>query len=310
MRGSRFFASIFLILSFTYATFIIAGDTQLGSDTIQGKEPLSGSSAQNTPLALFAVQPEDTKCVDDCFRRNQMGSVGFEIIQDQCERECNLEEVLTLLESSLKETYTKGVKALCEVNDPRAVQPLIGALKRDLKERSGLWAWIIPALGALGDPAAVQALTYTLTLADDDWLGREMSARSLGSIGAPSAVPHLLAAAWRADTRDAAIEALVNFRDKRSIPVFLSALDPEEDKQTREAAINGLHFLGSVAVPELIEAFSNFSSEHPDTEKRLWLCQLLGTSGDDRAIKILHKSMTDPDKIIGQCAEGFSQSQK
>lgn len=34
-----------------------------------------------------------------------------------------------------------------------------------------------------------------------------MSSRALGAIGDPSSVPHLLTAAWCADTRDATIEA-------------------------------------------------------------------------------------------------------
>jgi len=233
--------------------------------------------------------------------------VGGEILQEQCRQECNIEEVLVLLKSSQKDDYNRGVKALSALNNPQAIQPLIIALKRDLTERRGLWAWIIPALGALGDSAAVPVLTHTLTLSDDDWLGREMSAYALGSIGDPSSIPYLITAAWRADTRDTAIESLVSFRDKRAIPVFLSALDQEEDEQTRNVAINGLHLLGPIAIPKMLEEFNNFSPEHRETAKRLVLCQLLGRSEDERAIKMLIESKTDPDKAIVECAKGFSR---
>ncbi len=307
----RHLLCLILVTLFIRATFVPAeGVGLLEPIEVKGKEPISGKVGQNSSFPLVGVQPKDSQCIEECIRRNQMASVGFEIIQQQCRQECDFEVILTLIRSPRDEEYLKGVKALSRVNDPRAVQPLILALIRDLKERRGVWAWIIPALGALGDPTAVPVLTQTLTIDDDDWLGREMSARALGLIGDPSAIPYLLKATWRADTRDAAIQALVRFRDKRTIPVFLSALDPEEDKQTREAAINGLHLLGSIAVPEMLEAFTYFSSEHPETEKRLWLCQLLGASEDQRAIKILRNSMTDPDKLIRQCVAEVLQPQK
>ena len=266
-----------------------------------------------TVLLLFgnvAFVTAESQCVEECIRSNQMASVGFEIIQGQCSKECNFEEILSLLKSPQKEAYKSGVIRLSESNDRRAVQPLVVALKRDIKERTGLWSWIIPALGALGDQTAVPVLIHTLTLYDDDWIGREMSASALGSIGDPSCVPYLLTAAWRADTRDAAIEALVKFKDDRIVPVLLSALDPEEYQDTRDIAVNGLYGLGVIAVPQMIEAFADYSSEHPETSKRLLLCQLLSTSGDKRALEVIQKSITDPDKAVRECADNFFKVRK
>lgn len=226
--------------------------------------------SQSTLPAITSSQPENQKCIAQCLRRNQMGSVGFEIIQEQCRKECRFQKILALLNSPNKDDHTKGGKGPCRTeHPPSSTTPLISALERDLKERSGLWAWIIPALGALKDPSAVPVLTRTLTLDTDDWYGRKMSALALGSIGAPSSVPYLLNAAWRADTRDEAIQALVNFRDKRTIDIFLPALDPGEEIQTREAAMEGLHLLRSDGVPAMMEAFTDFSPEHPETAKRL-----------------------------------------
>ncbi|MBU1054458.1 MAG: HEAT repeat domain-containing protein [Proteobacteria bacterium] len=300
---------ITLILLYISSNFVVAGSNQRENPPVKGKEALNGEIEKNS-FPIIEMQPDTSICLEACIRRNQMASVGFAVIQEQCRLECNFESTLALLESSNKEDYARGVKALTEMNDNRAVIPLIIALKKDLEERTGLWAWIIPALGSLGDPAATSVLIQTLTINDDYWLGREMSAKALGTIGDPSAIQPLLSAASRADTRDAAIKALVNFQDKRAVNIFLSALDPEEEEQTRKAAIKGLHLLGSIAVPEMIKAFAYFSSEHPETSKRLALCRLLGTSGDERAIKMLQKSVTDPDKIIKQCVEEFLQVQK
>lgn len=86
---------------------------------------------------------------------------------------------------------------------------------------------------------------------------------------------------------------------------------PDDDwlaRETREAAMKGLRLLGTGAVPALIEAFSSYSPEHPDTQRRLWLCQLLGESKDKRAMAALHKALHDPDKAIAQCAHRYSLS--
>ncbi len=296
---------IILLLLFIGVLLAEAAENQTESVTLKGKEAMYGGLGQNNSFPVLNVHPENSQCFEECIRHNQMAAVGFEVIQEQCRQKCELDTVLSLLKSREKVAYEKGVKALCETHNSRSVPPLIIALKRDLKERTGLWAWIIPALGASQDQRAVPVLTETLTIMDEDWLGREMSARTLGSLGDQSSIPYLLAAAWRADTRDAAIQALAQFHDERVLPVLLSALDPDEEPQTREAAITGLHKLGSMAVPEIMAAFSDFSPEHPDTQKRLWLCQLLGTSGDERALKMLLDSINDPDTTVGKCAKEY-----
>lgn len=310
MRISKWLFGLLLVLLCAIGITAITGNNQKDSPSVKGKEVLKEEPIQNNFPDVPKAKTETSVCIEECIRGNQMASVGFSMIEEQCHSECGFEDTLALLKSSQDEDYERGVKVLSEINDPRTVQPLILALKRDLEERRGLWAWIIPALGASGDPAAVPVLTHTLTINDDFWLGRDMSAQALGDIGGPSVTEPLLAAAWRAETRDTAIKALVNFHDKRAVPVFLSALDPEEEKQTRVAAINGLRLLGEAAIPQIVEVFINHSPEYPETEKRLSLCKLLGTSKDNIAIKTLQESMTDPDKYIRECAAGFLKSKE
>jgi HEAT repeat protein len=253
----------------------------------------------------FEVDLQKRKCMEECLFRNQRISMGFAAIEEICRKDCEFEEALRLVESDNKKEYTAGIETLCESSDRRAVEPLVKALQRDLRKRTGIWAMIIPALGNLQDKRAVPVLITTLTNMDEYWLGRAMSAESLGLIGDPVAIPSLLAAAWRADTRDAAIIALAKFQDKRVISVLISALNMEEEPETREAAMAGLRRMGSMAVPEMMQSFSDVSPEYPETYKRRCLCHLLGDSGDQRAMTLLSRSRNDPDDSIRKCAAGY-----
>ncbi len=244
----------------------------------------------------------DPECIQECIRENQQAAVGYEELERLCREECMVTRALQLVRSADPEEYAEGVEILCNSDDRRAVVPLIAALKRDVEERTGRWAWIIPALGAQRDEAAVPVLIETLTIPDDDWLGREMSASALGKIGSPSAIPALTAAAWRGDTRDEAIMALAGILDSRVVPTLISALDPGEDSETLEAATEGLRRLGSEAVPSLVEALGEYASEHPETERRVWICRLLCESVNPIALEALEAHRSDPDPAVAQCA--------
>jgi len=256
------------------ALTIVAGICSAGGNSqkygdLVGKNPSQKNSESGKIYFRSEIDVKEANCIKACIRRNQMAAVGIEVIEKQCKKECKLEKALLLVRSNNSKERRTGVKILCTIRDKRTVAPLIDALKKDLKVRTGLWAWIIPALGESGDHAAVPILMGTLKMPDEDWLGREMSARALGNIGDKSAVPALVDAAGRADTR--------------------------------KAAIKGLLHLGKMAVPALITTFNAFGPEHPETQKRLWLCRLLGESGDKRALERLRKSMKDPDKAVKKC---------
>ncbi len=273
-----------------------------------GKDPLPSQMVNDQIVIISEYDLDVSECIHKCLQRNQMVSMGSEVIEKRCRQACAFEKAMSLSRSSEKKARADGIRKLCASGDKRAVKPLIQALRRDFKERTGLWAWIIPALAKFGDSAAVPVLIEGLEIEDEYWLGREAAARALGRIRDPAAVPALVDASWRGDTRSAAIEALAAFRDVRTIPVLVSALDPGENRETREAAINGLHRLGKLAIPALIEAFSEFGPEHPEKQKRLWLCRLLGESGDERAIQKLKESLNDPDAAVRKCAAGYTRS--
>ena len=252
----------------------------------------------------------EQECIEACLRENQQASVGYQEIEQMCREMCTVTRALQLVRSDDPDEYAEGVEILFNSDDPRAVAPLIDALRRDLEERTGRWALIIPALGAQRDEAAVPVLIETLTLPDDDWLGREMSADALGKIGSPSAIPALTTAAWRGDTRDEAIGALSLILDRRVVPTLISALEPGEDSQTREAAMEGLRRLGSEAVPDLVEALAEYGPEHPETERRVWICRLLGESGNAQSLAALEAIRSDPDPAVAQCAAAGIEAAK
>jgi len=268
--------------------------------------PQTTTGSGDSDFPLIAPATVDTECVRECLHENQQVSVGYEELERRCRQVCEVTRALELLRSDDPEEYFEGVRILCGSDDRRAVEPLIIALRRDLQDRTGLWAEIIPALGALRDSKAVPILIETLKIPDDDWLGREMSARALGDIGDPSAIPALTAAAWRGDTRDEAVMALAEIPNAGVVPVLISALDPGEDPETREAAMEGLDWLGSMAVPALVEALGEYSSEHPETDRRVWICRLLGDSGDPDALEVLRAHRNDPDPAVTRCVARFT----
>jgi HEAT repeat protein len=305
MHVYKHFPTIIMMLFLIFGTLAGASDDVPDNSKLKGKDPIYENSRPNNLLGNLGDASGNSNCIAKCIKKNQMASVGFEVIQAKCQQACDLDDILDQVRSQDITEYKKGVKALCEIDDPRAVQPLITALKRDIKVRTGLWAWIIPALGRLRDSAAVPMLEHTLTISDDHWFGREMSVNALGNIGAQESIPVLLEAAWHGDIRGSVIEVLAKFNDHRVIPALISALQPEEDPATSQAAMNALHRFGSGAVPELIDAFDEFWPEYSATQKRLRLCHLLGKSSDERAIKRLHESLKDPDAIIAKCASEY-----
>ena len=302
----------FLLYSPLYLLFLIAFSTDVGADQGSLSKPMIHHTKQalkEPPRRdlLYYFPDEnlrDQQCIEQCMYQSQRIAMGHEAILEICNNECDFEKFLMQIQSKDKGERLIGIKDLCNSQNPRAVQPLIEALQRDLEERTGIWAWIIPSLGKLRDSRAVPVLTQAFNLMDES---RVMVVRALGDIGDPSSIPVLNDAAWCTDTRETAIQSLAQFHDKRVIPVLLSALGPEEDQQIHEVALTGLRNLGSMAVPEIIDAFKDFYPEFPETEKRLALCRLLAASGDERAQTALHEAINDPEENIRNCARRYSR---
>ncbi|MFQ5976389.1 MAG: HEAT repeat domain-containing protein, partial [Candidatus Hydrothermarchaeales archaeon] len=152
-----------------------------------------------------------------------------------------------------------------KIKDPRAVEPLIAALKdedSDIRER------VAEVLGKIKNPRAVEPLIAALK--DENWYVREQAAWALGEIKNPRAVEPLIAvfkdevlnvrgkAAWalgeikdpRAvepliatikakgwEVRCRAAEALGEIKDPRAIQPLIAALKDEDSRVQEQAAL-------------------------------------------------------------------------
>lgn len=129
-----------------------------------------------------------------------------------------------------------AASALGQIGDPRAVDPLIAALK---DETGGVRAFAASALGQIGDPRAVEPLIAALK-GEGGWARKE-AVEALGQIGDPRAVEPLVAAlnGEAGSVRKGAAEALGRLGDPRAVEPLVAAL-ADRDREVREAAAQAL----------------------------------------------------------------------
>ena len=292
----------FLCLPFYHSDMIQANQLE---PLLQSEDPVLYQHSTKDSSSHVSSKPTINLCMESCKKRNQRIAVGVEVIMENCQRYCIIELARRMIQSDAAEVKTAGIKLLCDLSDQRTVNDLIRLLKEDLVERTGIWAEIIPALGRIGDVTAIPILIKLAELPDEDWLGRQMAIEALGEIGNPSAMQTLITAFYKNETREAAVIALIKIKDKRAASVLVSAIQPEEDLGIREAATTGLIELGSDAVQVIHEEFTNYSPENPQTQKRVWLCEILGAINTKEAKQILQESSNSVDKTVAVCARQF-----
>ena len=302
MRPSTLTIVFFLCLPFYHSDMTQANGLE---PLLQSKEPVLYQHSTKDSSSYVSSKPTVDLCLESCKKRNQSIAVGVEVIMENCQRHCTIELARGMTQSDTPGVKTAGIKLLCELADQRTVNDLIRLLEEDLVERTGVWAEIIPVLGRIGDITAIPILVKLAELPDEDWLGRQMAIEALGEIGSPSAVQSLITAFFKTETREAAVMALTKIKDKRAASVLVSAIQPEEDLEIREAATIGLIELGSDAVQVIHEEFINFSPEAPQSQKRVWLCEILGTINTKEAKQILQESSNSVDKAVAVCARQF-----
>lgn len=292
--------SLFILLgNLIFNTISIAGSSDLEAKLVS-KEPQINSLSVEYSFYELNDYKTDSLCLEECKGQNRMVSMGIEAIIENCQWQCDINEARAMSKSNDPEKTFEGTKALCEIADKSIAPDLISLLQEDMIKRTGSWANIIPTLGTIRDSRTVPTLVDLVTLPDEHWIGREMTV-----IGDNSAVPVLIIAAWRGYTRSAVIIALSKIKDKRAVPVLLSAIQQGEEPHIREAATLGLVSFGSEVVPAIENEFNNYSPENLQSKKRVWLCDVLGEIGGEKSLEVLRNNKNDQDTAVNRCTKKY-----
>jgi len=196
-----------------------------------------------------------------------------------------VEPLIAALKDEDSDVRKAAARALGEIKDPRAVEPLIAALEdEELRVRAAA----AEALGQIGDARAVAPLIAALK--DTDKYVRKAATEALGKIGAP-AVESLSAALKDTDkyVRKAAAYALGEIKDPRAVEPLIAAL---RDSDVREAAAEALDRLGWK--PGKDESAGWYWMAKCEWEK----CVALGAS----AVAPLIAALKDTDKYVRKAA--------
>jgi HEAT repeat protein len=144
-------------------------------------------------------------------------------------------------------------RALGEIRDPRAVEPLIAALREDKVRRDA-----VEALGQIGDARAVKPLVAALS--DLDWSVREVAGEALAHIGPPAAgflIAILNDQSQSTGVRWAAAKALGKIGDPRAVEPLIAALSEGKVWWCRDA-VEALGQIGDArAVEPLVIALNS-----------------------------------------------------
>jgi len=189
-----------------------------------------------------------------------------------------VDPLIAVLTDESPEVRKGAAKALGEIGDPRAVEPLIAALaqpeaspldppEEDPAPQKRALRTVADALGNLGDPRAVEPLIDAL--ADDAPSVRRSAAAALGRIADARAVGPLSDAAVTDEAgpvQSAAVAALGEIGDPAGVDALsLIVTDPQQRSRHWKAA----QALGRIGDPRAADALISLM-EHPDTS--FWVC--------------------------------------
>ncbi|MGH7664039.1 MAG: HEAT repeat domain-containing protein [Gemmatimonadaceae bacterium] len=154
----------------------------------------------------------------------------------------------------------------------------------------------ISALGDIGDPRAIEALSQALR-SDPDAEVRKMAAWALGEIEEAAAVP-ALAEASRSDesmeVRRMAVWAMGQIEDPSAVPAIGAALQSTSDAETRKMAVWAL---GQIESPTSVGIVTPLLSDD-DAEVRKQAAWALGQIESPNAVQALGASVRDADPEV------------
>ena len=210
------------------------------------------------------------------------------------------EKVIGPIEAVTKDpnpqTRRYALQALAFTGSPKAVTPLIAALKdRDATVRAAVGESIFAS--GLKDERLVAPLVAALK--DGDLWVRSCAALALGSIGSPRAAVPLVAAAKDAErqVRASAIRALGQIGGDPAKAALIDLLGHADPPTTYHAAIALAELRDPRAVPRLITALNE-----PDRRARVEAAARLGDLGDARASDALAAAAKSDDPRLRDTA--------
>ena len=205
------------------------------------------------------------------------------------------ESVLDSLKDRDKDVRRQAVEALSEIEHPKAVEALEGALSDPsvwVRERAA------EALGNFSTGTSLKPLLKAL--ADDAAVVRSAAAESLGKLGDARAGEALIGLLGDEDkwVRESAAKALAAIAEKPAAEALcLSLGDPSFDVRT--AAMEALVQIGKPAVSALIGALKG-----GDWQIRLKAATLLGRIADAAALDPLIKALGDRNAAVRKSVAG------
>jgi HEAT repeat protein/beta-lactamase regulating signal transducer with metallopeptidase domain len=187
------------------------------------------------------------------------------------------------------EVRKSAAEALGELDDPRAVDALMRALRSD--SDAGVRAMAAWALGQIEDPRAVPALGEALR-DDSSAEVRAMAATALGEIESPEGVQYLRPALRDSNdtVRANAVMALGEIEDAAAVPALAEALRDANVEIRRNAA----WALGEIESPAAVEPLTG-ALRDGDLDVRRKVVWALGEIEDPRALPALVTALRDAD---------------
>ena len=177
-------------------------------------------------------------------------------------------QAVDALDSPNADTRRSALRTLALMNHPSAYSALVEAVNHPLRDVRVDAGFMLAKQTNNSDFAAVPGLIEALT--DEDPRIRSAAVQTLGEIGDPSAVPHLL-----------------------------QVVNHERDGNIRWQATGALSKMGPAAVSGLVDALSD-----EDWKVRRSACEALWAMAEPAAAPGLIKTLTDPNDVVRQAASG------
>ncbi|MCU0694132.1 MAG: HEAT repeat domain-containing protein [Polyangiaceae bacterium] len=163
------------------------------------------------------------------------------------------------LDDASPEVREAIVRALGRIGDPRAVVPLLGKVQDSAPLVRRM---TVRVLGDLADDRATSALLLALRDNSDDV--RVEAIDSLGRLGSPDATTAIAPLVEQRDAgrvQEAAVQALGWIGSARAVDALLIALQSDDPTSDRSSCRAALARIGSPAIPKLVAAIQQSSSD-------------------------------------------------